>query len=578
MKIFIIFIFISFISTNSNLGASCQDLIQKLNNLNNEELLLPNFTEKLKIILNDFLNNKNSKSYKIFKRQKYILPQLLPEKTMLVREQIKLGKQKRASNMTKIIYQKNIQKLKKLFDKNGRITFKIKEQKTIKSKISTLEKDYNLKINYKKNKPYVTIENQEQNLVSLFNKYIKFFNRNNLEEISDRDAQFVIQYLTNNKTRFESINQKELNKKLKHLHENGVDYSKNSSVQSLLQFLLKNEIYYNTTVKEIFNFKFEQKKNERLFLAISDLINKFRNFNNQVHYSLSRNYNIDSNNSYSELIFSINPYDIAMMSTQKRWTSCTEAEDKAFNSVSNEIGAFTIIVYGTNNGDLKNPINRILLKPYLSEEMTSIIWLGKKIYGESDKKLLELVNKITNQTININKPDAIHTLDNSIYVDGYPKFNFDFSNKQEIIKNAKKYSDLYNWKIILSKFSNDYDIQLLAVQTDGKLIRYIKNPEKNIQVEAIKENIWAIKDIENPTKKVKILLVQAYGWMIHNITDPCKDVQIEAVKQDGTAIQYIKDPEEDVQVEAVKESGNAFKHIRKPTKKVIKLYNKLWNS
>ena len=59
--------------------------------------------------------------------------------------------------------------------------------------------------------------------------------------------------------------------------------------------------------------------------------------------------------------------------------------------------------------------------------------------------------------------------------------------------------------------------QLETVKKDGLLIKYIKNPDKEIQLEAVKQNGYAILYIENPYEEIEELAYQNLNLAKKNI-------------------------------------------------------------
>jgi hypothetical protein len=140
--------------------------------------------------------------------------------------------------------------------------------------------------------------------------------------------------------------------------------------------------------------------------------------------------------------------------------------------------------------------------------------------------------------------------------------NLTFDNKINMVKQ--------NGKLIKYIKNPDKYVQLEAVKQDGYAIEYIENPNKSVQLEAVKQNGHAIRHIKNPDKDVQLEAVKQNGYAICNIKNPDKDVKLEAVKQNGYVINYIENPDEDVQLKAVKQIGYAIKYIKTPYEDVVK--------
>jgi hypothetical protein len=116
--------------------------------------------------------------------------------------------------------------------------------------------------------------------------------------------------------------------------------------------------------------------------------------------------------------------------------------------------------------------------------------------------------------------------------------------------------------------SPDKDVQMFAVQQDVNLIQFIKNPDIDVQMAAVQQSDYAIQFIKNPDKDVQIAAVKQKDWAIQFIKNPDKDVQMAAVQQDVRAIDYINNPHPDVQMAAVQQDGTAIIYFENPDKDV----------
>jgi hypothetical protein len=102
-----------------------------------------------------------------------------------------------------------------------------------------------------------------------------------------------------------------------------------------------------------------------------------------------------SKNKEPIVVISRHPYDIAGMSTDRGWTSCKNLGTKNINrEESNPTGSnrsfikdevfSMLIAYLINPDDknIKNPIARVLLVPYISSKNDIAYFVQKKVYGE----------------------------------------------------------------------------------------------------------------------------------------------------------------------------------------------------
>jgi hypothetical protein len=116
-------------------------------------------------------------------------------------------------------------------------------------------------------------------------------------------------------------------------------------------------------------------------------------------------------------------------------------------------------------------------------------------------------------------------------------------------------------------------VQLAAVKSNGNAIEYIKNPSEAVQLAAVKSNGRAIRHVNTPSEAVQLAAVKSNGYAIGYIKNPSEAVQLAAVKDDGNAIEYIKNPSEAVQLAAVKSNGYAIEYIKNPSPAVQALAN-----
>jgi hypothetical protein len=129
------------------------------------------------------------------------------------------------------------------------------------------------------------------------------------------------------------------------------------------------------------------------------------------------------------------------------------------------------------------------------------------------------------------------------YGDNIAKISLPDTSLIYLENNKIKVSELVidNMVSIKEYYTNlDKTSQLAAVTAyEGLLIQYMVNPDKDIQLAAVEAN----------------------GRAIQYIINPDKEVQLAAVKQDGLAIQYIINPDKTIQWEAIKKNVYATKFI-----------------
>lgn len=111
-------------------------------------------------------------------------------------------------------------------------------------------------------------------------------------------------------------------------------------------------------------------------------------------------------------------------------------------------------------------------------------------------------------------------------------------------------------------------MQLAAVGQNGSVLQYIKNPSEKVQKEAVSDDGISIRFVDNPSFEVKMEAVQQTGLAIQFIDNPNEELQIVAVKQNGKSIRYIETPTTRVQMMAVSRNGLAVEYIENPSERV----------
>ena len=121
----------------------------------------------------------------------------------------------------------------------------------------------------------------------------------------------------------------------------------------------------------------------------------------------------------------------------------------------------------------------------------------------------------------------------------------------------------------------DENIQLTAVKTNPAALIYIKHPTETVMRTAVDLDGDVIFHIKNPSEDLQILAVSRSSDAINYIQNPSETVRIAAVTNDGNAIQYIKNPSEEVQIAAIRSKLDALQYIKNPTQRVEAIWNKL---
>lgn len=183
-------------------------------------------------------------------------------------------------------------------------------------------------------------------------------------------------------------------------------------------------------------------------------LNLLKEYNNEASKGIiDRGRKVDSS---QYIVFSKDKLDIAKMSTDRKWTSCTNLYDGGNRDyVSTDIIEGTFIAYLIDNTDIEieNPDARVLIKPYqdISKEDDIYYFTEDKVYGQAPTGFLRTINTIIEQVQEFQKPvqlKLIDTLycDNEAYkkrLEGVPK-NI---SPEESLKIYLDYLNLTNYKI-----------------------------------------------------------------------------------------------------------------------------------
>lgn len=167
------------------------------------------------------------------------------------------------------------------------------------------------------------------------------------------------------------------------------------------------------------------------------------------------------------IVFSNHPYDIAGMSTGRSWSSCMNLYDGVNkNFVSNDIQEGTFIFYIIYKDDLniKNPIGRGLVKPYIdTDNPDNVHYLssrkGYKLTSEESNYVYGLINLIQDTN-----PKTIFTFNSKLYCHEYDdihSYRKNFQERDGFIKDKGEIEFFLesNW-IINYKINNDLSVDV----------------------------------------------------------------------------------------------------------------------
>ena len=188
-----------------------------------------------------------------------------------------------------------------------------------------------------------------------------------------------------------------------------------------------------------------------------------------------------------EIVISRHPYDIAGMSTGRGWTSCMNIDIGHYKKyVMDDVVVGTIIAYGIRTGktpeeeregkpakanrDIKNPVCRVLIKPFIStvDNETIVLGVDGRVYGEEPEgfveTLLDWVNDVNDMDIHHDYTDTKH--------------------------NPKLYRDTLFSPVYFKGDINDRDEDTIIkiVQSQPAYFRKINNPSKDIIKAAVLGN------------------------------------------------------------------------------------------
>jgi hypothetical protein len=172
-------------------------------------------------------------------------------------------------------------------------------------------------------------------------------------------------------------------------------------------------------------------------------------------------YDVDKDKVVSDeykVVISRHPYDIAGMSTGREWNSCMDLSKKS-DSVLNDILHGSIVAYLIENQDnnIENPINRILIKPFIDDKGHTILAADAKVYF-LDKEVVGFKATVEKwlELQQVMNPDTIYTLHPKLYDDG-KKYLLNSNIIKEVKKKYKSFKiDIEN--IIVQGYDNMFGL------------------------------------------------------------------------------------------------------------------------
>ena len=199
------------------------------------------------------------------------------------------------------------------------------------------------------------------------------------------------------------------------------------------------------------------------------------------------------------IVFSKLPYDIATMSQDRNWkATCmnlVDGDNRRYVKLDIEYG--TIICYVTKESDpnLKNPLGRVLIKPFMNKENDIVLYPEAKMYGKMDDKG-ELIKVIDKYMVDIQDLNGFYKRLGCLY----PDSDRDVVRDKEMASRYVEYCIEYNAK--LKEFEFD------SATTEQKY-RYLDTRISNKEWLAEHEFMFATDEQRN--RYIEILLDNNFG-------------------------------------------------------------------
>jgi hypothetical protein len=178
-------------------------------------------------------------------------------------------------------------------------------------------------------------------------------------------------------------------------------------------------------------------------------------------------------------VISRHPYDVAGMSTDRGWTSCQDlVRGSQCHYVPQDIRAGTLVAYmiKKDDVDLKAPVGRVLLKPYINNQNQTAYAPHKESYGSVTDEFLQAVNRFAGW---LNRQRGI-TGAFELHPDVYDSDNEQprivtvspDATEQEQIDLVRR-DGRYISSILLAGITPSERVQLAAVKNYGDAIRWL---------------------------------------------------------------------------------------------------------
>jgi hypothetical protein len=213
--------------------------------------------------------------------------------------------------------------------------------------------------------------------------------------------------------------------------------SEKSDLQKEVEKVLDDNGYI---VVDYFKNKAKKKGDDKNEPKIGKLLNRFAP-------TLAPQFAVDKDKAVSseyKVVVSRHPYDIVGMSTDRRWHSCMAIDGANRHYLWKDIKFGTLVAYVIKKDDtnLKDPINRILIKPFVNEEGESILSTDYKVYFDEkggDKEIVGFIDTVdkwldNNQVVG----DTTYRIHDELYPDGK-----NYAISKNVIKKLEREYDSF---------------------------------------------------------------------------------------------------------------------------------------
>ncbi len=279
-----------------------------------------------------------------------------------------------------------------------------------------------------------------------------------------------------------------------------------------------------------------------------------------------------------EGVISRHPYDVGSMSTNRGWTSCqdllAEPNHPECEYLPKDIQAGTLIAYMIKAGDrnIKSPVGRILIKPYINTKNETGYAIALISYGTVTNEFKEEVENFVDWLNKQKKVKGLFDISPKVYRggDAYPVALIGDMDDPELIQHISEYP----WDIKIIRNPSE-KVQLAAIENLPVSVQHIKNPTEKVQLTAIENDPYSIRFIKNPTEKIQLAAIKKNPQKIAHIENPTEKVQLQSISKDPRIIRHIENPTEKVQLQSISKNPELIGYIKNPTPKVIQLAKQL---